>query len=181
MPDLVSLDFFTVPTATFQVLFVLVVVAHARRRILHWNVTAHPTAAWTAQQIVEAFPWDTAPRYLLHDRDGLFVNALVRRRVASLGITDRRTAPRAPWQNPCVERLIGSMRRECLDHVIVLNERHLRRILVAYVRYYHRARTHLALHKDAPVPRRVQPPAMGRVVAHAHLGGLHHQCERRAA
>jgi transposase InsO family protein len=179
--DLVSLDFFTVPTATFQVLFVLVVVSHARRRILHWNVTAHPTAAWTAQQIVEAFPWDTAPRFLLHDRDGLFVNAIVRRRVASLGITDRRTAPRAPWQNPYVERLIGSMRRECVDHVLVLNERHLRRLLAAYVTYYHRARTHLALRKDAPVSRPVQPPAMGRVVAHADLGGLHHHYERRAA
>jgi putative transposase len=179
--DLVSLDFFTVPTAMFQVLFVLVVVSHARRRIVHWNVTAHPTAAWTAQQIGEAFPWDTSPRFLLHDRDGLFVNAIVSRRVASLGITDRRTAPRAPWQNPYVERLIGSMRRECLDHIIVLNERHLRRVLVAYVRYYERARTHLSLHKDAPVTRPVQPPVMGRIVAHAHLGGLHHHDERRAA
>jgi transposase InsO family protein len=132
-------------------------VLHARRRILQRNVTAHPTAAWTAQQIVEAFPWDTAPRYLLHDRDGLFVNAIVSRRVASLGITDRRTAPRAPWQNLYVERLIGSMRRECLDHIIVLHERHLRRVLAAYIAYDERARTHLSLHKDAPVTRPVQP------------------------
>jgi putative transposase len=109
------------------------------------------------------------------------VNAIVSRRVASLGITDRRTAPRAPWQNPYVERLIGSMRRECLDHIIVLNERHLRRVLVAYVGYYERARTHLSLHKDAPLTRPVQPPVMGRIVAHAHLGGLHHHYERRAA
>ena len=123
-----------------------------------WNVTAHPTTAWTAQQIVEAFPWNTTPRYLLHDRDGLFVNAVVSRRVTNLGITDRRTAPRAPWQNPYVDRLIGSMRRECFDYVIVLNERHLRRALAAYLVYYHRARTHLALHKDAPVARPVQPP-----------------------
>lgn len=123
--DLVSIDFFTVPTATFQVLFVFVVISHTGRRVVHWNVTAHPTAAWAAQQIVEAFPWDTAPRYLLHDRDGLFVNTIVSRRVASLGISDRRTASRSPWQNPYVERLIGSMRRECLDHIIVLRARHV--------------------------------------------------------
>jgi putative transposase len=130
---------------------------------------------------VEAFPWDTAPRYLLHDRDGLFVNAVVSRRVASLGITDRRTAPRSPWQNPYVERLIGSIRRDCLDHVLVLHERHLRRVLAAYFTYYHRARTHLALQKDAPVTRPVQPPVMGHIVVQPHLGGLHHQYERRAA
>ena len=179
--NLVSLDFFTVPTATCQVLFVLVVLSHARRRVLHWNVTAYPTAAWTAQQIVEAFPWNTAPRYLLHDRDGLFVNEVVSRRVTSLGIIDRPTAPRAPWQNPYAERLIGSIRRECLDHVIVWHERHLRRTLAAYFAYYHQARTHLGLHKDAPAGRSVQPPTMGRIVAHAHLGGLHHHDERRAA
>jgi len=179
--DLVSLDFFTVPTATFQVLSVLVVISHTRRRVLHWNVTAHPTAAWAAQQIVEALPWDTAAQYLVHDRDGLFVNAIMGRRVASLGITDRRTAPRSPWQNPYVERLIGSIRRECLDHLIILNGRHLRRALAGYFTYDHRARTHLALHKDAPLTRPVQPPTMGRIVARAHLGGLHHQYERRAA
>lgn len=120
-------------------------------------------------------------RYLLHDRDGLFVNAVVSRRVASLGIIDRRTAPRAPWQNPYVERLIGSIRRECLDHVIILHEPHLRRTLTAYFTYYQRARTHLALHKDAPVARPVRPPDAGRIVAHAHLGGLPHHYDRRAA
>ena len=132
-------------------------------------------------EIGPAFPWNTAPRYLLHDRDGLFVNEVVSRRVASLGISDRRTAPHAPWQNPYAERLIGSIRRECLDHLIVWHEGHLRRTLAAYFAYYDQARTHLGLSKDAPAGRSVQPPAMGRIVAKANIGGLHHHYERRAA
>jgi transposase InsO family protein len=133
---LVALDFFTVPTVTGRVLFVLVVLAHARRRILHVNVTPHPTSAWTRQQLREAFSWEVTPRFLLHDRDAIFDEAF-RRSVAAFGLTDVRTAPRSPWQNPYVERLIGSMRRECLDHVIVLSERHVRPVLRAYVDYYH--------------------------------------------
>ena len=178
--DLVAVDFFTVPSATFHVLFVFIVLAHDRRRVLHFNVTEHPTARWTAQQIVEAFPWDTAPRYLLRDRDSIFGNHF-RDRVAGFEITEVLIAPRSPWQNPYVERLIGSIRREFLDHVIVLGESHLRRLLADYLDYYQLSRTHLSLDKDAPEPREVQPPTMGEVVALPKVGGLHHRYERRAA
>ena len=138
--DLVSVDFFTLPTATFRVLFVFIVLRHDRRRILHFNVTEHPTAEWSAQQIVDAFPWDSAPRFMLRDRDGIY-GAYFKRRVAGLGIQQVLTAPRSPWQSPYVERVIGSVRRECLDHVIVLNDRHARRILREYVDCYHSCRT----------------------------------------
>ena len=178
--DLVSVDFFVVPTATFRVLFVFLVLAHDRRRTLHFNVTDHPSAEWTAQQLVEAFPWDTAPRYLLRDRDSIY-GEYFRRRVRGMGIREVLIAPRAPWQNAFVERLIGSIRRECLDHVVVLNESSLRRTLNSYLEYYQRSRTHLALGKDAPEPRPVQPPELGPVVRLPQVGGLHHRYERRAA
>ena len=177
---LVSMDFFTVPTLTGRVLFVLVLLSHRRRRIIHVNITEHPTAVWTAQQMIEAFPEDTAPRWLLRDRDAIYGDVF-RRRVAGMGITEVITSPSSPWQNPCAERLIGSIRRECLDHVIVLGDRHLRRLLTAYLTYYHGARTHLALEKDAPMTRRVQTPTEDRVVAFPEVGGLHHRYERRAA
>jgi transposase InsO family protein len=147
---------------------------------VHLAITEHPTAAWTAQQIIEAFPDDTAPRWLLRDRDAIYGDVF-RRRVAGMGITEVITSPSSPWQNPYAERLIGSIRRECLDHVIVLGERHLRRLLTAYRTYYHGARTHLALEKDAPTTRRVQTPTEGLVVAFPEVGGLHHRYERRAA
>ena len=147
---------------------------------MHFNVTEHPTAVWTARQIVEAFPWDTAPRYLLRDRDGVYGNHF-RRRVAGFQVTDVLIAPRSPWQNPYAERLIGSVRRECLDHVIVLGEAHLHRVLRAYFTYYQDSRTHLSLDKDTPNPRDVQPPAMGEVIELPEVGGLHHRYERRAA
>ena len=137
--EIVALDFFTVPTVTFRVLFVLIVLAHDRRRFLHFNVTEHPTAQWTGQQLVEAFPWDWAPRYLLRDRDAVYGQAFVRR-VTGLGITQVRTAPRSPWQNSYAERMIGTIRRECLDAVIVFREDHCRRLLSRYLRYYHRAK-----------------------------------------
>ncbi len=178
--DLVSIDFFTVPTATFRILYVLVVLAHDRRRIVHVNVTANPTAQWTAQQIVEAFPFDTAPRYLLRDRDGVY-GAQFRARVRSLDIEEVLTAPHSPWQSPYVERLIGSIRRECLNHVIVINERHLRRILRGYLAYYASFRTHLSLAKDAPKPRPVEPPEQGNVIKLPEVGGLHYRYSRRAA
>ncbi len=178
--SLVSMDFFTVPTLTGRVLFVLVLLSHHRRRIVHLAVTEHPTAVWTAQQIIEAFPNDTAPRWLLRDRDAIY-GAVFRRRAAGMGITELITSPSSPWQNPYAERLIGSLRRECLDHVIVLGERHLRRLLTAYLAYYHGARTHLALEKDAPMTRRVQTPTEGPVVEFPEVGGLHHRYERRAA
>jgi transposase InsO family protein len=177
--DLVSLDFFTVPTAGLRVLFVLIVLAHHRRRVLHFNVTEHPTACWMAQQIVDAFPNDTGPSYLLRDRDHVYGHAF-RHRVKGMGIGEILTAPSSPWQNPFAERLIGSIRRECLDHVLVLSEPHLRRILTAYFAYYHRARTHLSLDKDAPDVRPVERPEAGRVVALPEVGGLHHRYVRQA-
>jgi len=177
---IVSMDFFTVPTLTGRVLFVLVLLSHQRRRIIHVNITEPSTAVWTAQQMTEAFPDDTAPRWLLHDRDAIYGDAF-RRRVASMGISEVVSTPYSPWQNPYAERLIGSIRRECLDHVIILGERHLRHLLTAYVTYYHRARAHLALEKDAPTPRHVQTPIEGRIVAFSEVGGLHHRYERRAA
>jgi transposase InsO family protein len=133
---LASIDFFTAQTATFRVLYVFIILRRDRREIVHFNVTEHPTAQWTAQQIVEAFPFDTAPRYLLRDRDAIYGNT-VQQRIKSLGINEALTAPRSPWQSPFVERVIGSIRRECLDHVIVLNSKHLRRILREYFGYYH--------------------------------------------
>ena len=178
--ELVSIDFFTVPTAAFRVLFVLVILAHDRRRVLHFNVTEHPTAEWTAQQIVEAFPEDSSPRYLIRDRDQIYGEDF-RQRVAGMQIEEVLTAAHSPWQNAYVERLIGSIRRECLHHVIVLGERHLRRTLQSYFEYYHCTRTHLSLAKDAPEPRAIQRPEMGEVVEIAEVGGLHHRYERRGA
>ena len=161
-------------------LFVLVVLAHHRRRVVHFNVTEHPTAHWTAQQIVDAFPHDTVPSYILRDRDHVYGHVF-RQRVKGMGIGEVLTAPHSPWQNPFAERLIGSIRRECLDHILVLSELHLRRILTAYFAYYHRARTHLSLHKDAPDARPLEPPEAGRVVALPEVGGLHHRYVRQAA
>jgi len=177
--ELVSVDFFTVPTATFRILYVFVILHHERREIVHFNVTEHPTAQWTAQQLVEAFPFDSAPRYLLRDRDSIY-GGRFRNRVKSLGIDEVLTAPRSPWQNPYVERIIGSIRRECLNHVIIINERHLRRQLKSYSIYYHEARTHLSLDKQSPVRRSIEPPEQGKVVAMPHVGGLHHEYRRAA-
>jgi putative transposase len=143
------MDFFTVPTVTGRVLFVLVLLADERRRIVHIAITEHPTASWTAQQVIEPFPYDTPPRWLVRDRDAIYSDGF-RRRVTSIGITEVICAPSSPWQNSYAERLIGSIRRECLDHLIVFNERHLRRVLLRYIVYHHRARTHLSLGKDAP-------------------------------
>jgi transposase InsO family protein len=178
--DVVSIDFFIVPTIRFKLLFVLVVLAHSRRKVLHFNVTENPTGQWTAQQLVEAFPWRTAPKYLLRDRDAIYGSAF-QRRVQSMGIEQVVSAPRSPWQNPFVERLIGTLRRDCLNHIIVVNERHLRRIVARYLDYYHDWRTHLSLSMDAPNPRPVHAPERGRVVEVAELGGLHHHYERIAA
>jgi putative transposase len=178
--DIAAIDFFIVPTVRNQVLFVFLVLAHERRRVLHFNITTNPTAEWTAQQILNAFPWDEAPRFLLRDRDGIY-GQYFRCRVKNMGIEQVVTAPRSPWQNPYVERLIGSIRRECLDHVVVLNERHLRRILTGYFRYYHRWRTHQSLEMDCPEHRDVHSMDRGRVFEVDHLGGLHHHYVRAAA
>ena len=174
------MDFFVVPTMTYKILFVLVILVHEWRRVVHFNITEHPTAQWTAQQVVEAFPWDEAPRYLLRDRDRIYGDAF-RRRVRNMGIEEVIVASRSPWQNPYVERLIGSIRRELLDHVIVLNEQHLRYLWAVYVAYYHRFRTHLSLVMDCPEPRPISSPDRGRVIAVPEVGGLHHDYERQAA
>jgi len=176
----VSMDFFTVSTLTGRLLFVVILLAHQRRRIVHVNVTEHPTVTWVAQQVVEAFPEDSAPRWLHRDRDAIYGDEF-QRRIASLGITEIVSAPASPWQNPYVERLIGSIRRECLDHLIVINAAHLRRILTAYSSYYHRSRTHLGLQKDTPDHRPVSEASAGPIVAIPEVGGLHHRYERRAA
>jgi putative transposase len=147
--QLVSVDFFVVPTIDFKLLFVFLVLAHERRRVLHFHVTEHPTAEWTATQLGQAFPWDTAPRYLLRDRDRIYGDAF-RIQTAGMQITEVLTAPQAPCQSPYVERLIGSIRRECLDHVIILGVESLRRIIQSYITYYHDSRCHLSLDKDSP-------------------------------
>ena len=176
--QVVAADFFVVPTAACRLLFVLVLLAHDRRRIRHVAVTAHPTAAWTAQQLREAFPRVEAPRYLLHDRDHAF--GRLGPTAKAMGIDEVLTAPRAPWLNAFVERFIGSARRECFDHVIVFNESGLQRLLTLYCSYHEWSRTHLSLDKDTPIPRPVTPPGDGAVVAIPEVGGLHHRYERRA-
>jgi len=178
--QLVSIDFFTVPTIHFQVLYVFLVLAHDRRRILHFNVTAHPTAEWIVQQLREAFPFAELPHYLLRDRDAIFGHDF-QEQVRDMGICEVLSAPRAPWPRAYIERVIGSIRRECLDHVIVFHEGSLRRTLQSYFEYYHQSRTHLSLGKDAHEPRAIQLPEMGTVVAVPQVGGLHHRYERRPA
>src|SRR6266404_7876927 len=175
-----AIDMFVVASASFRLLYVTVILAHERRRIIHTAVTEHPTAAWLSRQVTEAFPWDTAPRYLLRDRDASYGQHF-RRRVAAMGITEVITALRSPWQNACVERVIGSIRRECLDHIVIFNERHLRRVLSSYVDYYQRTRTHLSLDKDCPDSRPIQPRGLGNVISFPQVGGLHHRYERLAA
>jgi hypothetical protein len=152
-------------------LFVFLVLAHDRRRVVHFNVTEHPTAEWTAAQLVQAFPWATVPRYLLRDRDQVYGEAF-RKQAASMAITEVLTAPKSPWQSPYVERLIGSIRRECLDHVIILGAESLRRILRSYIAYYHDSRCHLSLDKDSPETREVQPPDKGIIIEIPKVGGF---------
>jgi transposase InsO family protein len=178
--QLLAVDFFTVPTATFRVLFVFVVLAHERRKVLHFAVTDAPSATWAGQQIVNAFPFASPPKYLLRDRDGVYGDQFAKR-VAALGLEEKLTAPRAPWQNPYAERLIGTVRRECLDRVIILGEQHLQRVLADYFDYYHRSRPHRSLSHDCPIPRPTMTPEKGVVVEFPQVGGLHHLYTRRAA
>ena len=174
-----AIDFFTVPTITFRILYCFIVLRHDRRRLVHVNVTAGPTAQWAARQVRQAFPYDEAPRYLIRDRDSIYGETF-RLSIEQMGIEEVLIAPRSPWQNPYAERVIGSIRRECLDHMIVLNENHLRQILADYVDYYNNVRPHLSLHRNAPFPRSVQPPENGKVVTTAYLRGLHHRYSRAA-
>ncbi len=175
-----AIDMFVVASASFRLLYVLIILAHDRKKIVRTAVTEHPTAAWLSRQVTEAFPWDTAPRYLLRDRDASYGLAF-RSRVEAMGIKEVITAPRSPWQNAYVERVIGSIRRECLDHIVIFNERHLRRVLTSYVDYYQRTRTHLSLDKDCPDPRPIMPRRIGKAIAIPQVGGLHHRYERLAA
>ena len=179
VPDLAACDFFTVPTATFRVLYVFIVLRHDRRQVVHFNVTTNPYAQWTAQQIINAFPYEETPRFLLRDRDGIYGDYF-QDRMKSMQIDEVPTAPRSPWQNPYAERIIGSIRRECLNHLIVLNEVHLKRILTLYFDYYHEVRPHLSLNRNSPTPRDVEPPCQGKVVSVPQVGSLHHRYSRVA-
>src|SRR6201997_3475708 len=170
-----AMDMFVVPTISFRLLYGLLIMGHGRRHILWFGVTAHPTAEWIANQVTEACGWEQAPRYLIRDRDGAYGEVFIRR-LRSIGIRDRPTSPHSPWQNGYAERLIGSIRRECLDHVVVFGERHLRHVLLSYMKYHNEIRTHLSLEKDAPVARAVQ--LAGTILCRPVLGGLHHQYVR---
>src|ERR1700686_2437057 len=174
-PDIAAMDLFVVPTIGFSLLYAFVIVRLGRRELIWINVRTNPTAEWVARQITEAFPWDDAPKYLIRDRDRIY-GAVVTRRLRAMGIRDKPTAPASPWQNGFAEGLIGSIRRECLDHIIVLGEEHLRRILKNYADYYNGVRTHRSLNKDAPVSRQVQ--RSGVINSRAILGGLHRQYVR---
>ena len=174
-PDIAAMDLFVVPTIGFDLLYAFIIVRLHRRDLVWINVTANPTAEWIARQITEAFPWNEAPRYIIRDRDRIY-GAVVSRRLRAMGIRDKPTAPASPWQNGFAERLIGSIRRECLDHIVVLGEAHLRRILRSYACYYNDIRTHRSLDKDAPTSRPVQ--RTGIINSRAILGGLHHHYVR---
>ena len=179
--DIVSIDFFVVPTVTFKLLYVFIVLEHNRRKIVHFNVTNSPSAMWTGQQIIEAFPYDTAPKYLIRDNDSIYGDDF-KNRIKSMGIESKPTAYRSPWQNAYCERVIGSIRRECCDHIIVWSEANLKRVLREYIdNYYNVARTHLSLEKDSPEPRIIEMPDEGEVTKSSILGGLHHRYSRMAA
>ena len=167
-----AMDLFVVPTISLRLLYGLLIMGHGRRQILWFGVTSHPSAEWIANQLTEACGWEQVPRYLIRDRDGAYGEVFIRR-LRSMGIRDRPTSPRSPWQNGFAERLIGSIRRECLDHVVVYGERHLRHVLLSYMNYYNETRTHLSLAKDAPLSRAVKRE--GRILCRPVLGGLHHQ------
>jgi len=173
-PQIAAMDLLVVPTISFVQLYVLVIVQLARRQLVWIDVTRHPTAEWIAQQITEAFPWNEAPRYLIRDQDRIY-GAAVRRRLPAMGIRDRPIAPGSPWQNGYAERLIGTIRRECVDHLIVSGEAHLRRILREYAAYYNGVRIHQALNQDSPVHRAVL--SIGEITSRHILGGIrHHYC-----
>jgi putative transposase len=177
--QIAAVDFFTIPTINFRVLYCFIVLLHGRRKLVHFNVTEHTTAQWTAQQIIEAFPDDTSPRYLLRDRDSIYGEEF-RSRVKGMQIEEVVTAPHSPFQNSYAERIIGSIRRECLDHMIVLNEDHLRRILQSYFKYYCDSRPLLSLARNSPEPREIEPPSQGKIIAIPQVGGLHHRYRRAA-
>jgi transposase InsO family protein len=180
LESVVAVDFFTVPTVTFRVLYVFIVLHHDRRKVLHFNITDSPSAAWTGQQLVNSFPFVGAPKYLLRDRDNIYGQEFTRR-VTNLGMKELKIAPRSPWQNLYAERMIGTLRRECLDHMIIFHEGQLRKILTEYLDYYHRVRPHKSLADDSPEGRKIQDDAEQKIVSLPVLGGLHHHYIRSAA
>lgn len=177
--QIAAVDFFAVPTVHFSILYCFIVLEHHRRRIVHFNVTYHPTARWTAQQVTEAFPYDTAPKDMIRDRDKIYGKSFTKR-VKAMQIKEIPITPRSPWQNPYCERVIGSIRRECLDYFIILNEKHLSKILTEYIEYYHNCRTHLSLKKNSPVPRVMEKPEEGKIISIPKVSGLHHLYKRAA-
>jgi transposase InsO family protein len=179
MKQTFAIDFFTVPTINFRILYCFIILSHDRRSIVHFNVTSHPAALWTAQQIVNAFPEETAPKYLIRDRDSIY-GQYFQQRIKNLGIKEVVTAPRSPWQNSYVERVIGTIRRECLDQVIIFSEDHLRKTLSEYFEYYHQSRPHQSLDRNSPIPREIEPAIKGKVISIPMVGGLHHQYRRVA-
>ena len=180
LADTAAIDFLTVPTVTFRTLYVFVVLSLDRRRIIHFNVTTRPTAEWTALQLFQAFPYDTAPRFLVRDRDGIYGSEVVAA-LEAMGIEQKVISARSPWQNGYCERVVGTLKRECLNHLVVFNERHARRLIRDYLEYYHGSRTHLGLEKDAPDGRAVEPPELGPVMRRPMVGGLHSRYYRDAA
>ena len=180
LAETAAIDFLTVPTVTFRTLYVFVVLSLDRRRIIHFNVTTRPTAEWTALQLFQAFPYDTAPRFLVRDRDGIYGSEVVAA-LEAMGIEQKMISAQSPWQNGYCERVVGTLKRECLNHMVVFNERHARRIIRDYLEYYHGSRTHLGLEKDAPDGRAVEPPELGPVQRRPMVGGLHSRYYRDAA
>ena len=172
-----AIDFAVVPTITFDIIYVFFVLSVDRRRILHFNVTRHPTAEWTAQQVVEACGFEVPGRFLFRDNDKIY-GTYFKELVGGLGLTQVTTAFRSPWQNPFAERWIGGLRRDCLDHLIAVNERQLRRVINSYIRYFHADRTHLGLEKDTPISRVIEPANNAKIVALPRVGGLHHRYSR---
>ena len=180
LKEMVSVDFFDVHTLTYSLLYVFVILSHDRRKIIHFNITKHPTDSWAAQQLIEAFAWKSPPRFLIRDRDSKFGQKF-KARLRHLEIHDIQTAYRSPWQNGYVERVIGSIKRECLNHVIIMNETHLNNIMKSYIDYYHNSRTHLGLNKDSPIHRKVCPDEDGMIQSIPQVGGLHHRYKRFSA
>ena len=178
--EIAAIDFLTVPTVTFKTLYVFVVLSLDRRRIVHFHVTTHPTSEWTARQIIQAFPFDSAPKYLIRDRDGIY-GFDVRRAILFLGLKEKVISARSPWQNGYCERVVGTIKRECLNHMIIFGEAHARRVLKKYFEYYHDDRTHLGLEKETPGTRTVEPSDLGPVKRKSKVGGLHSRYFREAA
>ena len=178
--EIAAIDFLTVPTVTFKTLYVFVVLSLDRRRVVHFHVTTHPTSEWTARQLIQAFPFDSAPKYLIRDRDGIY-GFDVQRTIEFLGMKEKVISARSPWQNGYCERVVGTIKRECLNHMIIFNEAHARRVLKKYFEYYHDDRTHLGLEKETPSLRAVEPPDRGSVKRRPTVGGLHSRYFREAA